>query len=120
MNIIIEENITNYDIQIQENLNDISLTIQETLVNTNIEIATMGIQGEKGESGTSEKQQFTAVENQTEFAINGVTEIIFFTRNGIEIAINSRFVSNGIVYYVPIENNNENIKQNDRIIITYS
>ena len=51
MSIIIQENITEYDIQIQENLNDIFLTIQETLVNTTIEIASMGIQGEQGIAG---------------------------------------------------------------------
>lgn len=117
MSLIIQENITEYGIQIQENLNDISLTIQETLVNTTIEIATMGV---KGESGVTDKQQFTAVDNQTEFILaKAPKSIVFFTRNGIEIALNSRFIAGNTVIYVPIENNGELIKLNDRIIITY-
>lgn len=48
MNIVIEENLTTNIIQIEENLNDITLIIEENIVNTVIEIAEMGIQGEKG------------------------------------------------------------------------
>lgn len=99
-------------------MTDLTLNIVEQNSSVTLNISDVSyVSG--GQPSIPSKVEFTAIENQTEFIVTGATAIVFFTRNGIEIALNSRFISNGIVYYIPIENNNVTMKLNDRIIITY-